>query len=203
MDDLVGVFVRDAFSRFTAERDYYHFARGLTFWWSINVVIRNRHIRPVRRSLTYYHGTRDAASICYRYVGTAWSLFLSLSFSIYVFIYLSHTINNSARGRFLWLRNEERAARARAFVSPPDPPPATPLPMCCTTPNGIAPSCRGRIARYNGPLHNGIRTCNVPNRGVVYRDGCCARCGGGGLQLRIFGGSHRAGFLTWHDPLVH
>lgn len=37
-------------------------------------------------------------------------------------------------------------------------------PMCCTTPNGIAPSRRGGIARYthNGPLHNGIRTCDIP-----------------------------------------
>lgn len=35
-------------------------------------------------------------------------------------------------------------------------------PMCCTTPNGIAPSRSGRIARYNGPLHNGIRTCDIP-----------------------------------------
>lgn len=39
--------------------------------------------------------------------------------------------------------------------------PARP-PMCCTTPNGIAPCRRGRIARYNGPLHNGIRTCDIP-----------------------------------------
>lgn len=41
-----------------------------------------------------------------------------------------------------------------AFVYPADP-------MCCTTPSGIAPSRRGRIAPYNGPLHNGIRTCDI------------------------------------------
>lgn len=49
-----------------------------------------------------------------------------------------------------------RKPLSRAFVYLLDPR------VCCTTPNGIAPSRRGRIARYNGPLHNGIRTCDIP-----------------------------------------
>lgn len=72
----------------------------------------------------------------------------------------SLAINNSARGRFLWLRNKERSRGARlcsrlSTLSARSP-------MYCTTPSGIAPSRRDRIARYNGPLHNGIRTCDIP-----------------------------------------
>lgn len=119
-------------------------------------------------------------------VTATWELH-DLFLYLYLVIYLSHTINNSVRGRFLWLRSEERAARARAFVTRPIllPPPL--VPMCCTTPNGIAPSCRGRIARYNGPLHNGIRTCDVP-RGRPSRWMLrTTRCEEGDRQLRIFG----------------
>lgn len=193
MDGLGGVFVRDtwdAFSRFTGdvERDYYHFARGLTLWWSINVVIRNRHIS--------FRGSAPKSYLLPRNEGRGKYLLplrensmisLSLFLYLYLVIYLSHAINNSACGRFLWLRNEDRAARARAFVARPIllPPPL--VPMCCTTPNGIAPSCRGRIAWYNGPLHNGIRTCDVP-RGRPSRWMLrTMRREEGGRQLRIFG----------------
>lgn len=48
-------------------------------------------------------------------------------------------------------------------------------PMCCTTPSGIAPSRRGRIARYNGPLHNGIRTCAIYTAGRCRRRRCRRR----------------------------
>lgn len=132
-----------------------------TSWWSINVVFRAGHIYPIRRRF-YLLPRNGKYSLplrenCNVHGFSSLSLSLSLSVFISLSTYLSHAINNSACGRFLWLRNEEKtAAPALARVCLPVQPP-----MYCTTPNGIAPSRRGRIARYNGPLHNGIRTCDT------------------------------------------
>jgi len=140
---------------------------------------------------------REGCSMHGPFLSLFLSLSLCLSLSFYL-TYLSHAINNSACGRFLWLRNEERTlAPALERVCLPARPP-----MYCTTPNGIAPSRCGRIARYNGPLHNGIRTCDIPggcrrdaahDTGVA-KEACLPVSSPGHLW-----GLHHVEFLIWHD----
>lgn len=80
------------------------------------------------------------------------------SASNYLSTYLSRAINNSTCGRFLWLWNEERTAAACSNPA-----------VLYDTQRHCALSRRGRsrIARYNGPLHNGIRTCDIPGGRVA------------------------------------
>jgi len=84
--------------------------------WTINVVLRAGTYVRTRRSHTYYHerGTRQV------FVTVTWELRRALAqVPAAAFLAptpLSRAINNSARGRFLWLRNERTTACARSLT---------------------------------------------------------------------------------------
>jgi len=160
---------------------------------------------------TYYHGT---GSIRHRYVRIATcmdsplSLSLSLSLSLCPSLSLSLPIyltlliillavvsfDYETKSRLLCLLS-------RAFVCLLDP-------RCIVRhPTALLHPVRGRIARYNGPLHNGIRTCDIPGGRRVASPRCCTRHGGreeafspfSPVQSGTVWGLYHAKFLMWYD----
>jgi len=130
------------------------------------------------------------------------SLSLCPSLSLYLPIYLTLLIILLAVVSFDYeTKSRLRCLLSRAFVCLLDP-------RCIVRhPTALLHPVRGRIARYNGPLHNGIRTCDIPGGRRVASPRCCTRHGGreeafspfSPVQSGTVWGLYHAKFLMWYD----